>query len=77
MKVKISLVILTDALGNKTWDVRRYDCEGADSIVVHGIGKDEKFHQFDSENSIYVFEWAEKHGMKVEQETFEVEVKGL
>lgn len=71
MKVKVIFYVLTDVHGEKTWDcVKDY----SDSICFGGYDKDGKYQQYDSYEGYHSYDWAEKHGFKVECIEKEVDI---
>lgn len=63
MEIEFYIFVLTDATGNKTYDVVG---EPSDNICIGGIGKDFQYHQYDSYEGYHAYGWAEKLGMKLD-----------
>ena len=71
MKKTIYLYRLTDAKGDQTITVVD---DTADDGCIGGRDRDGKYQQYDSHELYRAYDWAEKHGMKLESMTMEIEV---
>lgn len=71
MKKTIYLYRLTDAAGDQQITVVD---EQSDDGCIGGYDRDGKYHQYDSYELYHAYEWAEKHGMKLESGIMEIDV---
>jgi hypothetical protein len=71
MMKKIYVYRLTDAKGDKTITVVN---EPNDNGTIGGYGSDGKYHQYDSYELWYAYEWATLRGMKLESTEMIIDV---
>ena len=71
MLKKIYLYRLTDARGEQQMVVVD---DLSDNGRIGGYDKDGKYQQYDSYELYHAYEWAEKHGMKLESGSMEIDV---
>lgn len=71
MKKPIYLYCLTDARGDKVITVIN---EVSDNGCIGGVDKDGKYQQYDSYELWHAYGWAEKHGMKLQSATMEIDI---
>lgn len=72
MKIKIFIYVLKDEDG----DIQSYDAvtESYKYITIGAVDKKGDYHQFDSCEAYYAYDWAEKYGFTVECIEKEIEV---
>jgi hypothetical protein len=71
--MKVWFYKLTDAQGNSKMTCAA-DC--ADNITIGGYDASNKYQQYDSYEAYYAYEWAKKHGFKLEWQTVEIDPWG-
>jgi hypothetical protein len=71
MKKRIYIYRLTDALGNI--DIAILNESDGDE-TIGGYDKDGQYHQYDSYELYYAYDWAKKHGFVLESATVDLEI---
>lgn len=71
MKKTLYFYRLTDALGTQRITVVD---DPTNNGTILGIGIDGELHQYDSYELWYAYDWAEKHGMKLESGELEMDI---
>lgn len=71
MLKKIYLYRLTDARGDQRVVVVN---DLSDNGCIGGYDKNNQYQQYDSYELYHAYEWAEKHGMKLESGSMEIDI---
>ena len=71
MKIKFYIYILTDANGDKSYDVVKEEC---DNICIYGYDNEGQYRQYDSYEGYHAYTWAETYGFKLECIKKEIEI---